>query len=100
MDALNQDTFTTTATTSTSSAKSAVAQLIPSALTELLEPQRHFARLKLPEGKIFHIATLNNQIPQVMVATAAGYFYLFAVDMQRGGECTLVKQFSLTATSD
>lgn len=76
-----------------------MANYMPAALTEMLEPLRDFAHLRLPEGKVFHIAALNNAIPQVMVATKTGYFYLYAIDLERGGECTLVKQFNLLSMS-
>jgi autophagy-related protein 18 len=75
-----------------------VAQyVLPTVVQEALEPERDFAHLKLPEssGKSVHIASMSSSLPQVMVATQAGSFYLFAVDLERGGECTLVKQFSL-----
>ena len=77
-----------------------VAQYMPAAITEILEPARHFAHLKLPEGKVHHISALNNTIPQVMVATKSGYFYIFAIDLERGGECTLVKQFNMLSLTE
>jgi autophagy-related protein 18 len=81
-------------------ARGMAAQFIPTAITDLLEPQRDFAHLRLPDCNIPHIATLHASIPQVMVATTAGYFYLYAIDLLHGGECTLVKQFSLNSYSD
>lgn len=32
-------------------------------------------------------------VPHVMVATSEGEFYVFAIDLERGGEGTLVKRF-------
>ena len=32
-------------------------------------------------------------MPQVMVISAEGYFYLYNIDLENGGECSLVKQY-------
>lgn len=32
-------------------------------------------------------------MPQVMVISAEGYFYLYNIDLDNGGECLLMKQF-------
>ena len=31
--------------------------------------------------------------PHVMVLSAEGYFYLYSIDLEKGGECTLMKQY-------
>ena len=32
-------------------------------------------------------------MPQVMVISAEGYFYLYNIDLENGGECSLTKQY-------
>lgn len=32
-------------------------------------------------------------MPQVMVISAEGYFYLYNIDLENGGECSLIKQY-------
>ena len=33
--------------------------------------------------------------PEVMVVTSDGYFYQYSIDFENGGECMLLKQYSL-----
>lgn len=37
--------------------------------------------------------------PQVMVATSDGYLYQYNIDLENGGPCVLLKQYSLLDTS-
>lgn len=32
-------------------------------------------------------------MPQVMVISSEGFFYLYNIDLENGGECTLMKQY-------
>ena len=32
-------------------------------------------------------------MPQVMVISADGYFYSYSIDLENGGECSLLKQY-------
>lgn len=62
------------------------------------EPSRDFAYAKLPSGHtkgIQSICALSNVSPQLMLVTAEGFFYQFSIDLQNGGECQLLKQYSL-----
>ena len=34
-------------------------------------------------------------MPQVMVISSEGYFYSYSIDLEKGGECALMKQYSL-----
>ncbi|KAJ3196440.1 autophagy protein [Irineochytrium annulatum] len=120
--------------------------LLPEMITEMWEPQRDFARAKLPAGAkgTQNICALgggaasgaaslgfapngasvagtgsqgvtaaaaasalgsnesssptgiaSQQARYVMVVTAAGIFYQFAIDLEQGGECMLQKEFSI-----
>ena len=33
-------------------------------------------------------------MPQVMVVSSEGYFYSYSIDLENGGECSLMKQYS------
>ena len=32
-------------------------------------------------------------MPQVMIISSDGYFYLYNIDLENGGECALIKQY-------
>jgi len=38
--------------------------------------------------------------PHVMVLSSDGYFYSYSIDLDNGGECTLMKQYSLLDSGD
>ncbi|KAJ2911685.1 hypothetical protein MD484_g8727, partial [Candolleomyces efflorescens] len=35
-----------------------------------------------------------------MVISSEGYFYLYSIDLEKGGECSLLKQYSLLDSVD
>ncbi|KAF2796723.1 WD40 repeat-like protein [Melanomma pulvis-pyrius CBS 109.77] len=79
-----------------------VGGYLPSAVAEIWEPSRDFAWVKIPRsptsastGPMRTVVALSNNGPQVMVVTSEGNFYVFNVDLEKGGEGTLFKQFSL-----
>ncbi|TEB26282.1 hypothetical protein FA13DRAFT_1737677 [Coprinellus micaceus] len=39
-------------------------------------------------------------MPHVMVISSEGYLYLYSIDLENGGECGLVKQYSLLDSVD
>ncbi|KAJ2800978.1 autophagy protein, partial [Coemansia guatemalensis] len=76
------------------------AQLMPDRLTEIWEPSRDFAFLKLPRPNIQCIAAMSSSAPQIMVVTADGYFYQYSIDLDKGGECVLLKQDCLLDSAE
>jgi len=72
-----------------------VGNYLPDALTEMWEPARDFAYLKLPSSGVQSVVALSTNAPQVMVVTSDGYFYQYNIDLENGGECVLLKQYSL-----
>ncbi|KAF9431894.1 autophagy protein [Entomortierella beljakovae] len=68
---------------------------LPGAITEIFEPARDFAHLKLPASGVQSVVALSSTTPQVMVATSDGYLYHYNIDLENGGPCLLLKQFSL-----
>ncbi|KAL1742468.1 WD40-repeat-containing domain protein [Schizophyllum fasciatum] len=85
----------------TKSISHSVGGYLPGALTEMWEPQRDFAWLRLPGGGgVRCVAAISGTMPHVMVISSEGYFYSYSIDLENGGECTLMKQYSLLDTSD
>ncbi|EKM56318.1 uncharacterized protein PHACADRAFT_172055 [Phanerochaete carnosa HHB-10118-sp] len=79
---------------------SSVGGYLPSALTEAWEPTRDFASLRLPTSGARCIVALSGTMPQVMVISSDGYFYSYSIDLENGGECSLLKQYSLIDSND
>ncbi|CAO3599452.1 unnamed protein product [Absidia cylindrospora] len=78
-----------------------VGSYLPEMLTEIWEPARDFASLKLPSGSgAQSLVALSSTTPQVMVITSEGYFYQYNIDLENGGECVLLKQNALLDSSD
>ncbi len=78
-----------------------VGGYLPNAVAEIWEPARDFAWVKIPKspnssssGPVRTVVALNNNGPQVMVVTSEGNYYVFNVDLEKGGEGTLYKQYS------
>jgi autophagy-related protein 18 len=71
------------------------ASYLPEIVSEMWEPVRDFAHLKLPTTGLITAAALSHSSPQVMVLTSDGYFLVYNIDLENGGECVLLKQHSL-----
>ena len=85
----------------------AVGSYLPQSVTEMFDPQRDFASFKIPRphqnggrsgalmggssAPLRSVVAMSSSSPQVMVVTSDGHFYVYNIDMQRGGECPLVK---------
>jgi autophagy-related protein 18 len=79
----------------------AMGGYLPNAVTEIWEPARDFAFIKIPKsspgdnsGQMRSVVAMSSNFPQVMVVTSDGGFYVFNIDMENGGEGVLVKQYS------
>ena len=75
---------------------------LPKGVAEMWEPSRDFAWIRLPKpasgqstGPIRSVVAMSSNTPQVMVVTNEGGFYVFGVDLAKGGEGNLVKQYSV-----
>ncbi|KAF2032597.1 WD40 repeat-like protein [Setomelanomma holmii] len=78
-----------------------VGGYLPSAVAEIWEPSRDFAWVKIPRspnsaasGPMRTVVALSNNGPQIMVVTSEGNYYVFNVDLEKGGEGILYKQYS------
>lgn len=75
---------------------------LPKGVTEMWEPARDFAWIKIPKssnsspnsGSLRSVVAMSSNTPQVMVVTSEGNFYVFSIDLVKGGEGTLTKQYS------
>ncbi|KAI0731804.1 WD40 repeat-like protein [Fomitopsis betulina] len=79
---------------------SSVGGYLPNTLTEMWEPSRDFAFLRLPTSGARCVVALSGTMPQVMVISSEGYFYSYSIDLENGGECSLMKQYNLLDSSD
>ncbi|KAI1007283.1 Autophagy-related protein 18 [Podosphaera aphanis] len=86
-----------------------VSNYLPQAVTEIWDPTRDFAFIKIPKsspasnssnGPIRSIVSMSSTSPQVMLVTSDGGFYVFSFDLEHGGEGVLVKQFSVLENDD
>ena len=78
-----------------------VGGYLPNAVSEIWEPSRDFAWVKIPKsptsslsGPVRSVVALSNNGPQIMVVTSEGNYYVFNVDLEKGGEGVLYKQYS------
>ncbi|KFX89196.1 hypothetical protein O988_08723 [Pseudogymnoascus sp. VKM F-3808] len=92
----------------------AMGGYLPKGVTEMWEPARDFAFIKIPKsavggengggggggGQMRSVVAMSSNFPQVMVVTSDGGFYVFNIDMEEGGEGVLVKQYSVLQTED
>jgi autophagy-related protein 18 len=73
------------------------AGYLPSSVTEMWEPQRDFAWVRIPRGAngipVRSVVAMASNVPHVMVATNEGDFYVYTIDLEKGGEGTLVKRY-------
>jgi autophagy-related protein 18 len=73
------------------------AGYLPQSVTEMWEPQRDFAWARIPKGRsgqaVRSVVAMATHGPNVMVATNEGDFYVYSVDLEKGGEGTMVRRF-------
>uniref|UniRef100_A0A667Y3G0 WD repeat domain, phosphoinositide interacting 2 n=1 Tax=Myripristis murdjan TaxID=586833 RepID=A0A667Y3G0_9TELE len=75
---------------------------LPAQVTEMFTQGRAFATVRLPfcgHKNICALAVIQ-KIPRLLVAAADGYLYLYNLDPQEGGECTLMKQHRLDGSAE
>ena len=91
-----------------------VGSYLPTAVAEMWEPARDFAWCKIPKSatntagssalgnttSLRSVVAMSNNSPQVMVVTNEGHFYVFGIDLEKGGEGTLVKVYEVGGESD
>ncbi|KAL2429833.1 Autophagy-related protein 18 [Exophiala dermatitidis] len=86
---------------------STVGGYLPKGVAEIWEPSRDFAWIRLPKSssgaspsQLRSVVAMSPNSPQVMVVTNEGNFYVFSIDLAKGGEGTLIKQYSVLDVND
>ncbi|EDO38563.1 predicted protein, partial [Nematostella vectensis] len=67
---------------------------LPSQVTEVFNQGRAFANVHLPVAglrNVCAVATIG-KLPRLLVSSADGYLYIYNIDPEDGGDCTLLKQ--------
>lgn len=95
------------------SVAASVGAYLPSAVSEMWEPARDFAWLKIPKAAnspgggilgssqpLRSVVAMSSKSPQVMVVTNEGRFYVFGIDLEKGGEGTLVEVYDIGGESE
>ncbi|KAK1923607.1 putative autophagy-related protein 18 [Papiliotrema laurentii] len=77
-----------------------VGGYLPRSVSERWEPQRDFAYIKLRGTQGRTVVALSATVPQVMVISSEGLFQAYNIDLDNGGECTLMKEFALLGNED
>jgi len=77
-----------------------LAPLLPTSVTEIWEPSRDFAHVKLPARssssgtKAGCLVGMSKEEPNIFVVTSDGEFLNYKIDLYQGGEGKLDKQYS------
>lgn len=90
-----------------------VGAYLPAAVSEMWEPTRDFAWLKIPKAQtsaqgglltstapLRSVVAMSSNRPEVMVVTNEGHFYVFGIDLEKGGEGTLLKVYEVGGEND
>jgi autophagy-related protein 18 len=84
-----------------SSFATTVGGYLPKGVAEMWEPARDFAWIRLPKSsfgasahQLRSVVAMSSNSPHVMVVTNEGNFYVFSIDLAKGGEGMLIKQYS------
>ncbi|XP_060559700.1 WD repeat domain phosphoinositide-interacting protein 2-like isoform X2 [Ruditapes philippinarum] len=70
---------------------------LPSPVTDMFNQGRAFAVCKLPNQGLKNVCAIASiqKIPRLLVASQDGYLYIYNLDPNDGGECTLLRQHGL-----
>ena len=85
---------------------SQIGGYLPKGVAEMWEPARDFAWIRLPKSgnsssnPLRSVVAMSSNSPHVMVVTNEGNFYVFSIDLSKGGEGTLMKQYSVLDIND
>ena len=75
------------------------APFLPSSVSDIWQPARHFASLKLPAKSDCTVAALLDDTAQVVVLTDAGTLHRYAIDKESGGDCELIHSEDLLSST-
>ncbi|BFZ17841.1 hypothetical protein BsWGS_20881 [Bradybaena similaris] len=84
------------------------ASYLPAGISDVMNQGRSFATARLPHAGLKSVCTITplsrnkdnlQKIPRLLVATLEGHLYIYNIDPNEGGECTLLRTHSLTGQS-
>ncbi|XP_011299905.1 WD repeat domain phosphoinositide-interacting protein 2 [Fopius arisanus] len=83
-------------------AVSASANYLPSQVTDVFNQGRAFASVHLPFQGLKNVCAITTiqKVLRLLVANADGYLYVYNLDPNEGGDCTLLKQHRLDGKQD
>ncbi|XP_028395298.1 WD repeat domain phosphoinositide-interacting protein 2-like [Dendronephthya gigantea] len=75
---------------------------LPSQVAEVFSQGRAFANVKLPMAGLKNVCGIStiSRLPRLLVATADGYLYIYNIDPEEGGDCTLLKQHRILEATE
>lgn len=80
----------------------AAATYLPAAVAGLWQPQRDFAYVRVPKtgSTTKTVVGFSKDSTRVYIVTGEGCFWQYGIDLARGGECTMLQQYSLFDNSE
>ncbi|KAK0173621.1 hypothetical protein PV328_006790 [Microctonus aethiopoides] len=80
----------------------ASANLLPSQVTDVFNQGRAFASVHLPFQGLKNVCAITTieKVLRLLVANVDGYLYIYNLDPDEGGDCTLLKQHRLDGKQD
>ncbi|CAG2160445.1 unnamed protein product [Oppiella nova] len=69
-------------------------------MADIMNQWRSFATARLPMSGSRNVCAVANiqRVPRVLIASADGYLYIYDLNTNEGGDCTLIKQHRLDET--
>lgn len=70
---------------------------LPVHVAEVFNQERAFASVRLPQAGLRNVCAISmiGKLPRLLVSSADGYLYIYNIDPEEGGDCTLLKQHRL-----
>ncbi|XP_030645875.1 WD repeat domain phosphoinositide-interacting protein 1 [Chanos chanos] len=81
---------------------SAASSYLPAQVSGMMNQDRAFATVRLQTAGQKHVCALATiqKLPRLLVASSDGHLFIYNVDPQEGGECTLVHSHRLFGTDE
>lgn len=70
---------------------------LPVQVAEVFNQERAFASVRLPQAGLRNVCAIAmiGKLPRLLVSSADSYLYIYNIDPEEGGDCTLLKQHRL-----
>lgn len=75
---------------------------LPVHVAEVFNQERAFASVRLPQAGLRNVCAIAmiGKLPRLLVSSADGYLYIYNIDPEDGGDCTLLKQHRLIGQTE